>query len=73
MRLDIMMVLVTINDGNEFGNQFSETYPFELILRKKNVSSTETSFLKLHLYYLHINIVIYFDNCKDRKKGIFSL
>ena len=41
--------LMAINNGNEFENHCSETYPPELILKKENTSHTETSFLDPHL------------------------
>ena len=41
--------LVAINDGNEFENHFNKIYLDELILKKENISHTETTFLDLQL------------------------
>ena len=41
--------LIAINDGNEFENHYNEIYPSALILKKKNTSYTETTFLDFHL------------------------
>ena len=39
--------LTAINEGNEFENHYNEIYPPELILKKRNTSHTETTFLDL--------------------------
>ena len=41
--------LITINDGHEFKNHYNEIFPTELILKKENISHTETTFPDLHL------------------------
>ena len=41
--------LIAINDGGEFENNYLEIYPPELILKKENTSSSEATFLDLHL------------------------
>ena len=41
--------LIAINDGNKFENHYNEIYPFKLILKKENISHTESTFLDLHL------------------------
>ena len=44
----LMMFIDAINHRNEFENHYNEIYPPELILKKKNTSHTETTFLVLH-------------------------
>ena len=41
---------IAINDGNEFEDHYDEVYPLEQILKKENISHTETTFLDFYLY-----------------------
>ena len=48
-KFDIIFILIddliAINDGNDFKSHYSKTYQPEIVLKTKNTSPTETTFI----------------------------
>ena len=42
--------IIAVNDGNELGNQYNVIYWPDVISARELVSSTDTTFLNLHLF-----------------------